>query len=125
MWISQGKADLLNLGVVGPFPVFSRKTDRNIRSFEKGLAVRGGCCEEILPRPEIEASFVCRQPPPANPFSKPLKKQNLVNSGVGGGGPELAVILESPTFGKPFVQIHSRNGSTIVPLGSFEAIFRI
>ena len=67
------------------------------RSFEKGLAVRGGCREEILPMPEIEASFlylfsyaplgegghivgvffggfVCRRPPPANPFSKPLKR---------------------------------------------------
>ena len=29
-----------------------------IRSFEKGLAVRGGCREEILPLPEIEASFL-------------------------------------------------------------------
>ena len=25
----------------------------------KGLAVRGGCREEILPMPEIEASFLC------------------------------------------------------------------
>ena len=69
-----------------------------IRSFEKGLAVRGGCREETLSVPEIEASFlypfsyaplgegghatgefsgvflgvVCSQPPPANLFSKPL-----------------------------------------------------
>ena len=69
-----------------------------VRSFEKGLADRGGWREEILERPEIQApfavpfsyaprgegglisgefpgssgGFVCRQPPPANPFSKPL-----------------------------------------------------
>ena len=56
------------------------------RSFEKGLADRGGWREEILQRPWIQASlgtfpenffgsfweFVCRQPPPANPFLKPL-----------------------------------------------------
>ena len=74
----------------------------NIRSFGKGLADRGGWREEILERPEIQASFLyllpysplgegehtsgdilgallggfaCRQPPPANPFSKPLKTQ--------------------------------------------------
>ena len=70
----------------------------NVQKFRKGLAVRGGCREEILPMPEIEASFlypfsyaflgeggcltgelflgcfagfVCCQTPPANPFSKP------------------------------------------------------
>ena len=69
-----------------------------IRSFEKGLADGGGWREEILPMPEIQASFLhsfsippmrrathfwgpflavflgpaSRQPPPANPFSKPL-----------------------------------------------------
>ena len=30
----------------------------NFKSFEKGLAVREGCREEILPMPEIEASFL-------------------------------------------------------------------
>ena len=69
----------------------------SVRGFEKGLADRGGWREEILHMPEIQASFlypfsyaplgegghisrefwgsflgfVCRQPPPANPFSKP------------------------------------------------------
>ena len=31
----------------------------SIRSFEKGLADKGGCREEILPMPEIAASFLC------------------------------------------------------------------
>ena len=74
----------------------------SVRSFEKGLADRRGWREQILHMPEIQASFlypfsyapsgeqekgdtflenflgsfwgfVCRQPPPANPFSsKPL-----------------------------------------------------
>ena len=64
------------------------------RSFKKGLADRGGWREEILLLLEIGLisvpsflcplrrrgtyfwrifwGFVCRQPPPANPFSKPL-----------------------------------------------------
>ena len=72
---------------------------KNERSFEKGLADRGGWREEILHMPGIQASFlypfsyaplgeedtflenvfgsfwgfVCRQPPPANPFSKRRK----------------------------------------------------
>ena len=67
-----------------------------IQKFRKGLADRGGWREEILQRPEIQASFlypfpyaplgeggrisgellgsfwvfICRQPPAANPFSK-------------------------------------------------------
>ena len=32
--------------------------DFEVRSFEKGLADRGGWREEILPMPEIEASFL-------------------------------------------------------------------
>ena len=39
-----------------------------IRSFEKGLADRGGCREEILPMPEIEASF-------QYPFPMPPRKR--------------------------------------------------
>ena len=64
-----------------------------IRSFEKGLADRRGYREEILPMPHFFLcplrrrgtyfwrtffgcfwGSVCRQPPPANPFSKHLKK---------------------------------------------------
>ena len=78
-----------------------------LRSFEKGLAGRGGWREEILPVPEIQTSFLCpfsyatlrrkgstilginsrsilaplhRQLPPTNPFSKSL---TLVNEGFG------------------------------------------
>ena len=39
-------------------PVRAKRIPK-IGSFEKGLAVRGGCREEILPMPEIEASFLC------------------------------------------------------------------
>ena len=44
-------------------PLFAKKhrtasLNDNIRSFEKGLADRGGWREEILQRPEIQASFL-------------------------------------------------------------------
>ena len=51
-----------------------------LRSFEKGLAVRGGWREEILPMPDILASFLylfsyapLGERRHTNPFSKPLE----------------------------------------------------
>ena len=82
-----------------------RNEDETLRSFEKGLAGRGGWREEILPMGEIQTSFLCpfsyatisrrgtqfwesiigciwgpvsRQPPPRQPFSKPLKQPILL-----------------------------------------------
>ena len=43
----------------------ARSARHNVRSFEKGLAVRGGCREEILPVSEIEESFLTSFPMPA------------------------------------------------------------
>ena len=43
------------------FPIFS---DPSVRGFEKGLADRGGWREEILPVPEIQASFCILLPIP-------------------------------------------------------------
>ena len=76
---------------------------RVIRSFEKGLADKGGWRQEIFLMPEIRTSFlypfshaplgegrhnsgdllllfvgpVSRQPPPANPFLKPLRLETI------------------------------------------------
>ena len=96
---------------------------------KKGLADRGGWREEILERPEIQASFLylfpippwekgdtlleifwhsfggfaCRQPPPANPFSKPLKMWVClicVIAPYSNGAAQLRVGLElADTFG--------------------------
>ena len=43
-----------------------------VRGFEKGLADRGDWGEEILPMPEIQASFCTVFLLVANPFSKTL-----------------------------------------------------
>ena len=93
-----------------------------IRSFEKGLADRGGRREEILQRPEIQAAFlypfsyaplgewghisgelfglllrgfVCRQPPPANPFSKPPTKSEFFQRAQGSKKFEISSGIEN------------------------------
>ena len=44
---------------IGGAPASAPEGAQCVRSFEKGLAGRGGWREEILPMPEIQAPFLC------------------------------------------------------------------